>query len=150
MIHAFSRRGKFRAFFGNKFLDAMVKEVEDENKLAKFGCAGGPYDRSWSTGNNRWNDSRVFRSSDHGHSSSGNRYHPFSGQGPRYHQQPRGQRSRYVHSVSPVFYLSGIDPAVGARLLSFSEIWSSFTADSWVLDVFSRGYLIEFDAVPVQ
>ncbi|KAK4017134.1 hypothetical protein OUZ56_032086 [Daphnia magna] len=45
---------------------------------------------------------------------------------------------------------SGPDPAVGARLLSFSEIWSSFTADSWVLDVFSRGYLIEFDAVPVQ
>ncbi|KZS16057.1 Uncharacterized protein APZ42_018263 [Daphnia magna] len=91
--------------FGNKFLDAMVKEVEDENKLAKIGRAGGPYDRSWSTGNNRWNDSRVFRSSDRGHSSSGNRYHPLSGQSSRYHQQPRGQRSRYVHSVPPASLL---------------------------------------------
>jgi hypothetical protein len=32
--------------FGNKFLDAMVKEVEEEHKLAKIRRAGGSSDRS--------------------------------------------------------------------------------------------------------
>ncbi|EFX66231.1 hypothetical protein DAPPUDRAFT_332412 [Daphnia pulex] len=102
--------------FGNKFLDAMVKEVEEEHKLAKIGRAGGPSDRSWSSGNDRWGNSRVFRGGDRGHSSGGNRYHPFNQQ---YRQQPRGQQSRYVNFDPPVS-LSGVTPAVGARLLNFA------------------------------
>jgi hypothetical protein len=88
--------------FGNKFLDAMVKEVEEEHNLAKIGRAGGPSDRSWSSVNDHWGNSRVFRGCDRGHSFGGNRYHPFSGHTPQYRQHPRGQQSRYVNFVPPV------------------------------------------------
>ncbi|KZS10356.1 Uncharacterized protein APZ42_025183 [Daphnia magna] len=121
--------------FGNKFLDAMVKKVEDENKLAKIGRAGGLYDRSWSTGNNVGTTQEFFAVA-------------------TADILPVGIVITFFRVKVRVTInnqgASGPDPAVGARLLSFSEIWSSFTADSWVLDVVSRGYLIEFDAVPVQ
>jgi hypothetical protein len=146
----FSSRQSER-LFGYKFLDALLKETEESDKLARLGRVGGPINRSmWSHSSNR---------------GGGHRFTPYQGQSRRgrdggYHQrtqhQQRGQQQ--YRCVSP--FLSPCcfalppstfgDIEVGARLLKFASAWFSFTSDPWVLSVVTGGYLMDFIEEPFQ
>ena len=145
--------------FGNKFLDALLKETEESDKLARLGRIGGPHNRS-------------FGSQSYSRGGGGSRFSPYPNQGNRGrgggpqqrggggHQGQRGsknqgqQQYRYVSSslsfpTQPPAPTSG-DLEVGARLSHFVSAWSSFTSDPWVLSVISEGYYIDFVEHPVQ
>ena len=146
--------------FGNKFLDALLKETEESDKLARLGRIGGPHNRS-------------FGSQSYSRGGGGSRFSPYPNQGNRgrgggpqqrggggggYQGQRGGQNQgqqqyRYVSSSLPFptqpAPTSG-DLEVGARLSHFVSAWSSFTSDPWVLSVIYEGYYIDFVEHPVQ
>ena len=137
--------------FGPKFLDALLKETEESDKLSRLGRNGGPM-------NNRpgWGANSNDRSG------GGNRYSPYPNQGNRgrggyqqrgQHQQRGQQNFRYF--PSSFFYPHPAPPSlessvVGARLALFISEWVSFTSDPWILSIISNGYFIDFIDDPVQ
>ena len=58
--------------FGNKFLDALLRETEESDKLARLGCSGGPF-------NNR----AVWGANVNNRGGGGNRFNPYPSQGNR-------------------------------------------------------------------
>ncbi|XP_045022806.1 uncharacterized protein LOC116918552 [Daphnia magna] len=151
---AFSSR-EFERLFGSKFIDVMVKEVDDDAKLAKIGRDGGS-SSSQSRGNfNRRNGDRNQNS----HDGRNNQIGGFSNRGkgekndkgsPFLKQPLQGAINKYVDSFP---FLSSSDfpvgpPVrsnnVGSRLSNFANKWHFFSNDQWILSTVVHGYSIDF------
>ncbi|EFX61565.1 hypothetical protein DAPPUDRAFT_338958 [Daphnia pulex] len=153
---AFSSR-ECERLFGSKFIDVMVKEVDDDAKLAKIGRDGGPSHSHNGGNSNRRNGGRS-------QSSYGSRNVQNSGfnkggksdKGNHYFKQPaQGANNRYVNLsdcfTPPIFTKTPpVQPHIGGRLSKFSEAWLSLTDDQWILSTVSHGYAIDFVKHPVQ
>jgi len=150
---AFSSR-EYERLFGTKFLDSLMKETEESDKLARLGHVGGPYVRR--------NGGHSTRSVGNYHSNrSGglNRFYPYPNTNPGSRgrdgsrQRSRlqyGQQYRFRYVPSPVGPSPSGELAVGARLLNFASEWASVTSDPWVLSVISNGYRLDFVENPIQ
>lgn len=132
----FSSRETSR-LFGNRFVDAMVVEAEEENKLEKVWRAGGHQNRNWNQRTYRDGDRSTF-------GGTTNRFQPYSST-----QQGR-QRGGYPNRLVFSNIKNTVVPPVGARSAYFVEQWAQLTNDSWVADVIKKGYFIDFLSEPVQ
>ena len=155
---AFSSR-ECERLFGSKFIDVMVKEVDDDAKLAKIGRDGGPSHSHNGGNSNRRNGGRS--QSSYGSrtpyvQNSGFNRGGKSDKGNHYFKQPaQGANNRYVNLsdcfTPPIFTKTPpVQPHIGGRLSKFSEAWLSLTDDQWILSTVSHGYAIDFVKHPIQ
>ena len=124
--------------FGRTFLDAMLKEADDEAKFNLMGRAGGP---SSNPKRGFFNRQKSGRSSGAGPSQSHRGgYHDYNNN--------RGFNYRYTLSAPPCLEY---DPTlIGGRLSLFANQWATISRDPWILDTIKFGLRIEFWESPVQ
>ena len=126
----FSKREMSR-LFGVHFLNAMAKEAEEENKIAKVG-------RHSSSQRARGKNPRGFtQPSTSGATSVGN--------------SSRGSNNNHRSSRSVCFnHPSYSSIPVGGRLARFAHEWRSISSDSFILEMVSVGVTIDFLEPPFQ
>ena len=137
--------------FGVKFIDAMIKEVDADAKLAKLGRNGGP-----STGQSIRGNFRRVGDRSHGHSGgfhrnahgsndkSGNRGKGFSA------GQSSAKQHGHVGYVSIPLCTSVVMSHVGGRMRHFASAWNSVSDYHWVLNTVAFDYVLDFVTPPVQ
>ncbi|KZR97835.1 Uncharacterized protein APZ42_007070, partial [Daphnia magna] len=127
---AFSSR-ECERLFGSKFIDVMVKEVDDDAKLAKIGRDGGPSHSQNGGNSNRRNGGRNQSSyvSRDNQSSGFNKGGKSDKGNPYFRQTAQGANNRYVcsHGFTPPIFLkmSPVQSHVGGRLSKFTDAWLS-------------------------
>ena len=135
----FSNREMSR-LFGVHFLNAMAKEADEENKIAKVRRSGGHSHSSRRLSNNytRGGGAATQKSSA-GPSSGGSR-----GTG--------GNSQRSSGSVNSVLsaFVSCPYPPVGGRLSQFAHEWRSISSDPFILNMVSIGVSLDFLSLPSQ
>ncbi|KZR95913.1 Uncharacterized protein APZ42_010032, partial [Daphnia magna] len=127
---AFSSR-ECERLFGSKFIDVMVKEVDDDAKLAKIGRDGGPSHSQNGGNSNQRNGGRNQSSyvSRNNQSSGFNKGGKSDKGNPYFRQTAQGANNRYVcsHGLTPPIFLkmSPVQSHVGGRLSKFADAWLS-------------------------
>lgn len=112
--------------FGQRFLDTLLKEADQDEKLSRRSRLGLSSAAAGSA--SRVRTKRGASSGQRGRSSRGRRYEPIL--------------SRYPPSL--------LDLEIGGRLRFFLDAWSSLSNDFWILETISKGLELEFITQPFQ
>jgi Reverse transcriptase (RNA-dependent DNA polymerase) len=136
----FSNREMSR-LFGVHFLNAMAKEADEENKIAKIGRSGG--------------HSQSSRRHFNKYARGGGATHQKPSAGPSSSGNGRGTGSnsqRASGSVYSVFstVISSPYPPIGGRLSQFAHAWRSISSDPFILNIIAKGVSLDFLSLPSQ
>jgi hypothetical protein len=115
--------GEEEKLFGKHFMNALIRETDEDNKLNRSSYYRKKHSGS---GYNHCGDGHR-KSSGSKYNSSNSYYSKKSGPSPK---------SRYTQSVI----------AIGARLLHFADRWSLVTEDPWILRSVKEGVRLNFSS----
>ena len=132
---SFSSKQTVSSLFGKRFLEAMLKEADQDEKLSRRGppgpapkTAAGPVTRSKAGRGGR-------------------------GQFPFDNDRGGGRGRRYVTTQNDLIVSMPHPPPAsfcGGRLRFFQTNWGRLSSDPWVLSTISNGLQIDFLSVPFQ